>query len=120
MMQSPENQPLADRRNTVACRRRDFRVLNCSVERVGFLASDAMRIGSRADLRGFADPLGYTRADARARRGDKLRRWSSVTAFQHGHELTEFVPKRMGFDFQRLRRKLACLFQVGGFATMRF
>ena len=119
MMQSPENQPLADRRNTVACRRRDFRVLNCSVERVGFLASDAMRIGSRADLRGFADPLGHTRADARERRGEKLRHCSSVTAFQHGHELPEFDPIRMGFDLHRLRRKLGCRSRVCGFAAIR-
>src|SRR5437867_11466954 len=103
MMQSPENQPLADRRNTVACRRRDFRVLNCSVERVGFLASDAMRIGSRADLGGFAAPLGYTRADARVSRGEKLRYCSSVTAFQHGRELAEFDLIRLAFDRQRLR-----------------
>src|SRR5438034_3520338 len=119
MMQALENQPLADRRNTVGCRRRDFRVLNCAVERVGFLASDAMRIGSSADFRGFADPLGDARADARERRGEKLRHCSSLTAFQHGHELAEFDPIRMRFDLHRFRRKLGCRSRVSGFAAIR-
>ena len=57
MMQAFENQRFTDRRNTVRGGSADFRFLNRSVQRVGFVAADPVGMGASADFCGFADLL---------------------------------------------------------------
>src|SRR5437870_2714856 len=104
MMQSLEDQRFSDRRDAIRRRWRDPGPLNCDVQGVRFLAADPMRIGSRADLRRFADALCQAGADARERRRQKLRDRASLRILEHRYKLAQLDSVGMRLDLDGFAR----------------
>src|SRR5438477_12850485 len=99
MVQPLEDESLTNRRNAVGLGRGNLRALNRDIQRVRFLAADAMRIRARADLRGLTNLLRESGTDAGKRRRQELRHRSARrVVLQHRDELAKFDPVRMRLD----------------------
>src|SRR6266581_2185138 len=119
LVQSLENQRLADGRDAIGGWSTDPRVLNRLIQGVRFLTADSLGMGSGADLRGFADPLRHAGADSRERRGKELRHRAGASILEHRHQPAQLDPVRMWLDLAGFGWKLGGRSRIGCLIPLR-
>ena len=115
LMQSLEDQLLADGRNAIGRGGRDLRLLDGLINQVGLVAADLFGIRPRADLRPFANSSGHGRRYPRKRFYQKLGNGRGLGVLEHAHQPAQFHAVRMRLDFlgfgrQRLGHPLVFAF----------